>query len=356
MLFGQGDGPEPQRRLRGARMTVRVALTCVDYPPHSSMARHADVTRRALDSAGIPHRTILLPRLLGSKSGAYTRPLRWQASTGLRLEDGEIGHALHLQAAVRGASIVHCHGPVRVDLRPSLDPEDILSHTVARMALRRARAIVTNTWQEVGELGRFCGRGVRDKSIPIGTAVSEEDWPYRPEADRDVDALWVGTLSPHKRPLDFVALAGRRPDWTCAMVCSPHTRYPELAQQVEQARPPNLAIIRSPISDESLARIYSRARCYVSTSSAEGYHLPPIESYLSGSAVALPRIQPYPQIWGSCHARVYWYDPAHFDATVAAAIAAGPGSPDPELVSHWSVRALGERLRDVYQRIERMGA
>ena len=107
------------------------------------------------------------------------------------------------------------------------------------------------------------------------------------------DALWCGTLAPHKNFALFVALCLRHPDKRFRAVLPPAD-----AASLKGALPANLAIL-SGLSQEAYAAEVRSAAIMISTSLKEGYGRPPMEALMAGTPVLLSDIDVYREVYGT---------------------------------------------------------
>lgn len=102
-------------------------------------------------------------------------------------------------------------------------------------------------------------------------------------------------------------------------------------------------------TDEQLVRLYRSAKVYVSTSTYEGWHAPPMEHYLRGGHLVLPRIPPYTEVYPD--AAVFYYRPGSVDDMGRALVEAveAPLRPPAEAVRKMvSLEGVGRKLLEAY--------
>ena len=149
-----------------------------------------------------------------------------------------------------------------------------------RVGLRCVHAVVAQTGQQA-ELAR---EGFRlDPDIIRSFSV-----PERSRTTGGKAFLWVGSLTPVKDPLSFLALAEQQPDVPFVMIGAPHpAHWHDLATKVREraGKLPNLEFLPPRPRDE-LLDLYGRAVAIVNTSLFEGFP----NTFLEAWARAVPAL------------------------------------------------------------------
>ncbi len=219
------------------------------------------------------------------------------------------------------------------------------------ITVRRVKAVIVTTEAMKQEVASYIP-AARDKLrvVPI---------PHVPVDARRLkplyDALWVGRFSPRKRPMDYVDCAYRNPDLTFAFRWSPSPIWTPSAKEQQYFDDCKNLVQIPPLSEAGLDRLYRQSRAVVSTSDYEGWHVPPIEGYVRGCRVVLPKHEPYTSIFPPN--APHHFDPSmvwSMDAALRAALAdTSPRVPDPAFVRALSFENVGKLLRAVYEEATR---
>lgn len=140
---------------------------------------------------------------------------------------------------------------------------------------RLARTIVVQS-DEQAELCRL--RWGRSSTVVRSLAEPAPRRTQPPEA-----FLWIGRLSPYKRPEIFLELAERMPDATFWVVGSAAGNFPEVDEQIRR-RATELANVEllGSRSRTELANLYDRAAAVVNTSRSEGMSNVLLEAWARG--------------------------------------------------------------------------
>jgi glycosyltransferase involved in cell wall biosynthesis len=153
-----------------------------------------------------------------------------------------------------------------------------------RYGLRRADRLIVQTRAQQESLRR--GFGLASEVIPApcpGPGPSEHR-PRAAPAPGEDRVLWVGRISPEKRPDRLLDLAEARPDLTFDLV-GPAGPTPWARELLARARGVANVTVHGAESREDLARRYARALCLVSTSDYEGFPNTFLEAWSHGLPV-----------------------------------------------------------------------
>lgn len=263
--------------------------------------------------------------------------------------DADVVHETDCTAR-RGVDVVTIH-----DFYPFHD--NLLPHRFRRVALRmsarRAKiVIVSQRAAELEFLSIMPSYRSKTRTIPLPAAPTS---PHRLEPL--YDALWVGTVGPQKRIMDFLRCVERNPDLKFAVRCDVSGREtdPQIPRLLRQC--PNLTELPW-LTEEMLDRVYRQSRAILSTSDYEGWHLPITEAYLRGCRVVLPTIEPYLSIFAEAMNDPFWYRPEAagnpIDRALHSALSdARPATPDPKVVALVSYAHVGNALKSVYEEVQR---
>lgn len=259
----------------------------------------------------------------------------------------------HMTAsAERGVSVVTIH-----DLLPSGRPgiDAMVSRNQVRFSVRQARRVIChsrNVFNRMCSLFPERSEDVRFIPFPVRPMVMT-----RP-AVPSYDALWVGGTSEHKRPLAFLDAVSALPKLTFAAVIHPLASYAKLSRDAldRAGRLKNLTIHTDFLTPERLYALYAHSSVVVSTSVEEGFHLPPMEGYLSGCKVVVPMISPYVEYYPDLEsAGVFFYrrePPSElFEALLRALDSQPPNVPHPKTVELTNPSRVAAKLESVYREV-----
>jgi alpha-1,3-rhamnosyl/mannosyltransferase len=188
----------------------------------------------------------------------------------------------------------------------------------ARVALRRARLVVTASEAAAREIGRAFP-GYADKLRVVPGAVAPRFRPQAADAIRTVAQrlglpsrylLYVGTDRPHKNLAGLVSAVGRYRaavgDDVALVVAGARSE-----RSIEGVR------FLGRVPDEDLPGLYAGAQLFVSASSDEGFGFPVLEAMACGTAVACSDTPALAELTDDAAVRF----PADDHAAIAAAIA-----------------------------------
>lgn len=160
------------------------------------------------------------------------------------------------------------------------------AHPLPRLfhwGLRRADVIIAQKpWQQA-QLKKNYGLS----SLVVPSAQE----PIAPASRRDIDALWVATLSPVKRPLLLLELAAALPEVGFVAVGPPADAALQAAF-VERARALDNVTYVPGASFHDTARHIARARVLICTSSSEGYPNTFLQAMAAGTPIVSLRVDP----------------------------------------------------------------
>lgn len=321
--------------------------------PGSSLRAYALRMLRALLS--VPGhgdaRLLELPLGAEAKRGGVARPLVGQALRAFPVDGSTIWHATEPNAALRGTDVVTLH-----DLYEFQEKGPMMRavRMITQRAVHRARRFVVQTEHGRSVVRAQFGPDVADRTRVVPPAF-EPVPPGRP-LQPDYDLLWVGNLDGRKQPDRFLLELSRFPSPRLRVAFFCHRSgwgdLGPVAAAFERARQAHtMDWIDRKLSSDELDKLYRRSRVLVSTSTVEGFHLPPMEAWLRGTRLLLPDIDVYREIYGRATG-VLFYPPAEgFGAVVKAGLEASPFSPDSDLMLKVSDRECGSGLWKIYGEI-----
>jgi glycosyltransferase involved in cell wall biosynthesis len=261
-------------------------------------------------------------------------------------------HAIGSLGGRRDAAVVTMH-----DMRPF--HRRVIPWGLQRSVLRRSclRAKVVTTYNDTmrKELIEALGRRMAERVVPLPLPHGPGRPDYRLEPKFDL--LWVGRAERRKHLPAFLAALRQLPlSVSAAVLWSPvgpsADGDPEdierlLRQEIGRGRA--LTAMRSGISPVALDELYRQARVCVSTSSYEGFHAPPMEAYLRGTRLVLPRLEVYTEIYeGACG--VHWYDrPDSLPSVISEALQSGGFVPSDRVVRSVAFETIGRKLTAIYE-------
>ncbi|MGA7860954.1 MAG: hypothetical protein WCB19_03755 [Thermoplasmata archaeon] len=327
-------------------MNVAIASQCWDTPEASFYTHSREVLAAAL-SAGVEARPMRLRSLRAIRTGGLVLPWARRWVDRYPRGAGEVVHHIDQDAFI-GIDVATVH-----DLGCFHDPSVAarFARSAVRAVTRRARRIVVTTRGTADELSTVFPRAPAADVVPVPHAS------VRPGLEQPCrfDALWVGRNAPHKRAAEYVRLAARWPRLAFAMRLSASPSRPLMDGLGPLLPLRNLTLLTEPMTEAEMDALYRQSRVVVSTSTYEGYHRPPLEGYLRGCRVVLPRTEPYLSTYPED--AVFWYsrgaaraDPESLDSALEDAIGrTEPAMPDSSVVRAVSYETTGAALRGVYE-------
>ncbi len=261
-----------------ARRGHQTSMVVYDYgqPDRASWSRVTTYKAYRQD-AGTPVLRFLHPRLTGiwSAMARADADVYYLSCAGMQLGLAAVFCRLHRRRVV-----------FRVAHDADCQPDALLvtywrDRKLYEYGLRRADAILVQSWQQQQALLRNYGLA----SEIAGMLVEFPD-QIATAAARDIDVLWVNNLRDFKRPGLFLALARRLPGLRLDMIGGPQPHhqglYNDTARQADAL--PNLHF-HGPVSYQSVAGYYARARLFVNTSSTEGFPNSFLQAWARGTPV-----------------------------------------------------------------------
>ena len=189
-----------------------------------------------------------------------------------------------------------------------------IERATAGLGLRRARAAICISQATRRDLvARFPFVGPKATVVPLAAAARFRE---QPERERSSFILCVATLEPRKNLLRAIEAHSRLP----AEVQRRHPLVIAGAQGWEQeeilrrARAAG-AEIRTDVSDEELAELYSTCAAFLYPSLYEGFGLPLLEAMATGAACVTSSVSSLPEVGGDA---VRYVDPTNVDDVRAA--------------------------------------
>jgi glycosyltransferase involved in cell wall biosynthesis len=155
---------------------------------------------------------------------------------------------------------------------------------LARLAARKAHALVTGTAFSRDEIARYLGvEPPRIRVIPYGLGMAHAT---SASADRDPLVLFVGSIFNRRRVPDLIAgfsqLARDRRDLSLEIVGANRTEPPQDLHRLAAIQTASVRI-RDWVDDVELQRLYSRARVFAFLSEYEGFGFTPLEALAAGA-------------------------------------------------------------------------
>ncbi|MGC2290213.1 MAG: glycosyltransferase [Thermoplasmata archaeon] len=330
---------------------MRVHLATLRRASGSSSLRiYPERVRAALEAAGSDPVEILALDMGGeARHGGVLRPALYQLIRSFP-RDGAIWHATEPNSALRGVDVVTVHDLYAFTVS---GPMFQVFRWVTKRAARRARRVVVQTEALRRDVLRFLGSEAWAKTVVLPGMFATPP-PGRLAVRYDV--LWVGSLEGRKRPDWFLEQLATisSPRLRVAFLChrSGYGSEEAVALAVEAARRAHdVEWLTRDLPEEELDRLYRSSRVLVSTSLLEGYHYPVMEAWSRGTAVVVPRIDPYVETYGSADG-VRYYDPQQtFLPGLLGMFDSGTFVPDPALLDSLSARTIGRRLWSLYREI-----
>jgi glycosyltransferase involved in cell wall biosynthesis len=321
----------------------------------SSLRIYPERIREALQAAGPDPVELVALNVPGEgRRGGVIRPALYQLTHSFPRDDG-IWHATEPNSALRGTDVVTLH-----DFYPFTASGLMFSifRWSTRRAARRARRIVVQTEAVRTDVGRFLGHEAWTKTVVIPPPFALP--PLGRLSDR-YDVLWVGTLEQRKRPDWFLQQLATvsSPRLRVAFLChrSGYGSEESVTRAFEEARRVHdVEWLTRDLTDEELDQLYRASRVLVSTSLLEGYHTPVMEAWARGTAVVVPRIDLYGQIYGSVEGVRYYDTQGTFLPVLLELLKGPPFVPDPVLLESVSGPAVGRRLWSVYRELRSGGS
>jgi glycosyltransferase involved in cell wall biosynthesis len=317
----------------------------------SSLRIYPERIRAALTAAGTDPVDLVSLNVDGeARRGGVWRPALYQLMHSFP-RDGTLRHATEPSSALRGVDVVTVH-----DLYPFTVSGSMfwIFRSVTKRAARRARRIVVQTDAVRSDVLRFLGREAWAKTVVVPPPFVT---PAPGRLVQRYDVLWVGTLERRKRPDWFLQQLATlpAPRLRIAFLCHQSGVGDErsLAAALEAARRVHdIEWVSRDLTDEELDQLYRSSRVLVSTSLLEGYHTPVMEAWSRGTAVVVPKIDLYVQIYGSTPGVRYYEPQDSYVPELLQLLGAPPFVPDPTLAESVSGPTVGRRLWSVYRELE----
>lgn len=326
-----------------------VLLVSTRYAVAGSIRSYTEGVRRALESAGVPNE-LVRPMWFGKwpVGGAVLPTVRMLLR---RQPSGRFVHAIDVESCFRGTAVVTVHDPlIRWEDGPRL--REFPYRVQMRAAVGRAQRIVgvgATTADRIRRVFPETVDKVRWIPPPFDTQLKDP----RP---KERDLLWIGRNDPVKglpKLLDVLS-DPRLATLKTLVKWTPQPRWPDLTERVRAAwkSVPWVESVDHPVDLPTLQGWVAGARCLVSTSSAEGTHMVPMEAYVARTRIVLPRIPAYTDVYAPSAEGVHWYDPQSRDDLIRA-ILEGTGAPerftpDRETLDRVSYPTVGAALRQAY--------
>jgi glycosyltransferase involved in cell wall biosynthesis len=169
-----------------------------------------------------------------------------------------------------------------------------------------------------GRLARFGGRRERSDTV-VHEGIALPAAPFRPVAERQRQALVLGSTHPHKRI---------EPGLRLARASAPLGAAVDRIVLVGPAPPggpaagqPPVDHVRGPVSSQALAELVASSRVLLYPSAYEGFGLPPVEALALGTPVVHRATEAGDEVLGPMPGRFAAEVQPDFDAAVVEALA-----------------------------------
>lgn len=217
--------------------------------------------------------------------------------------------------------------------------------------IRHAPVLLVPSEQTARESVQLFGEGIRPKVVVLAPS-----FPPPPEGPHPIerDLLWVGTRAPRKGLVRLLeALLEVPGPLAVTLVAHPgdDPAYEALVQERLPAvrRRHNVEWVEGFLPPSRMQELYRSSRCLVSTSTYEGYHMPPVEAYLWGTGLVLPEIPLYLEVYGRIDGVTYYRD--DLSGALVARLRAPSFRPDPAFVRTHTDEFAGHQLAQLVERI-----
>lgn len=305
---------------------------------------------RALRSVGVEAVVETVEVWKHRRIGGSLVPL-WKAYTGRYPKDGDTRITTHWALNWTNTDIMTL-GDFGAFLPPTWASS--AQRWSVRRGLRTAKRLVFPSEQTLHEFhALFPGASIPAEVVPVPIPEFHAD-----EGNRVIDVFWNGTLAPRKGLETFLRalLEEMVPRGLSVVVllkpASP-TYTPNQRQLIERVgKKHNLKILPGSIPLEELRATYATSKSYVSTSTYEGLHLPPLEAYFSGAVVVVPELPVYEENYRSVAGAILYKDarnPAGVAAAIVEAVHYGPFRIDEALRAKFSDQVSGRRLKEIVE-------
>ena len=149
-----------------------------------------------------------------------------------------------------------------------------------RYGLKKARAVVSLTYEQQRLLSTHYGISSRMFRI-----LSPQPQFQTTPAEKRKRILWVGRISPEKRPHLLLEIARKLPEYTFDVVGDANANTDYARSFREQAKGDPSVILHGKVSNEMLQQLYAEAVLLVGTSQTEGFPVTFIEAWSRGIPV-----------------------------------------------------------------------
>lgn len=306
------------------------------YP---GIARYVEVLREGLSElAGGPEVTLVDSLPLRARPATRSWAEQWRLPAAVRRSAFDLWHAPYLVFPYAVPLPVVATVFDLIGTRPGTGTNRRAVGLAVRLALRRARLVVTASEATAAEIGRafpaFAG-----KLRVVPGAAARRFRPPPADVIRAVTSrlglpprylLYVGTDRPHKNLAGLVSGFGRYRRTADGDVVL------AMAGPTADRRPPAAVRFLGRVSDDDLAALYAGARLFVSASTEEGFGLPVLEAMACGTGVVCSDAPALAELTGDAAVRF----PATDTQAMAVAIAEGLARRD-ELARRGLARAAG---------------
>jgi len=257
-----------------ARRGHDVSMAVEDYgQPDGAVWDGIRVFKTYRPGAGLPVLRFIHPRW----SGTWAALARANADLYYVSEAGmHVGlvalfcHRFRRRFVFRTASDADCD-PSRLFVRFARD------RWLYEYGLKRAGAILVQSASQADALARNYGLASRVARMLVEQPV--------PAADRDIDALWVGTIRRVKRPDRLLELANTLPEVKFHVVGGSVPGEEALFRQIRSAAATPNVVFHGHLPFWEANDLYSRARVLVNTSDVEGFPNAYLQAWVRGVPV-----------------------------------------------------------------------
>lgn len=276
-------------------------------------------------------------RVLGGAPGTWWEQVRLARAVGRDRPDVVFAPAYSAPIAARVPVVLTVHDVSFLAHPEWFSPRERLRRALTtKMAARRARIVLTVSEFSRGEITRFLGvpaeriRVVRngvDRSLGSAARAGAGDGAVVAAADPLV--LYVGSIFNRRRLPQLIAafglVAASVPDARLEIAGENRTHpRQDLAALAQQTKAASRISIRSYVSDEELAALYSDARVFVFLSEYEGFGLTPLEALSCGVPLVVLDTPVAREIYQGAAVRVQPDDIEGTAAAIRSLIEEGP--------------------------------
>lgn len=176
---------------------------------------------------------------------------------------------------------------------------------------RKSKRIIVPTHTVAKEMAEFQPFTKKKLVVTYEAAGLSNHVTARKPKGVDGDFLfYVGTAFPHKNLESLVAafdiLHKRHPKLQLVLTGKTEKHYLELAEKAKAHPSAKNIIFTGFVPDEEVKWLTGHATCYVFTSLAEGWGIPPLDAMVNGTPVACSKTSVMPEVYGDA---AHYFDP-----------------------------------------------